>query len=402
MVVEDTGTSSFNDILIENNEIRAVRNIGLVACLNATSARNVIIRGNTIHDVAKNAIIVRICDNTCLIEHNLCYDTATMTTGNTMFTAAVNGPVFQYNEGYNNMAGDHDGSLYDADLNSKNVVFQYSYSHDNSHGLYWQYGSSTADTGNVCRYNISQNDHGNIFSFSGSGGSDYVYNNTIFIPQTNVPPTNLPRNIIDDRSSSHKEYFYNNIFYNLSPSAQYHLTSGNTHTFDHNVFFGEHPTSEPADTNKLTSDPMLVSPGTGRTNDFGSLAGYKLQAGSPCIDSGLLITTNLAGNANTAALDFFNNAVPFNTATDRGAHEWTPPLAAPLLFGTVFSSNGVFSFLFTNIPSMNFAVFRCTNVSLAASNWSVAGTAVEVATGQYQFRETNPATAQQFYRVRSP
>lgn len=331
LVVEDTGSTSFNDILIENNEIQTVRNEGLVACLNATSARNVIIRGNTIHDVTKNGMVIRICDSTCLIEHNLCYNTATMTTGNTMFTAAVNGPVFQFNEGYGNLAGDHDGSMYDADLNSKNVVFQYSYSHDNSHGLYWQYSASSADTGMIVRYNISQNDHGNIFSLSGSGGSDYFYNNTIYIPVTNIPPTNLPRYIIDDRSSGHTEYFYNNIFYNLSSAAQYHLTSGNTHTFDYNVFYGQHPASEPADAHKLTSEPMLVAPGTGATgatnslssaNDMNSLGGYLLQAGSPCIDSGMTV-------ANNGGRDYFGNTVPFNGATDRGAHEFLSAVSTP-------------------------------------------------------------------------
>ena len=320
LVEVPSGSASFNDILIENNEIQTVRNEGLVACLGASSAKNVIIRGNVLHDVTKNAMVIRVCDSTCLIEHNLCYNTATLTTGNTMFTAGANGPVFQYNEGYNNLAGDHDGSMYDADLGSKNVVFQYSYSHDNSHGLYWQYASSSADTGMVVRYNISQNDQGNIFSLSGSGGGDTFYNNTIYI---NPPVVNaVSHYVVDDRSSGHTEYFFNNIFYNLNGSP-FHLTSGNTHVFAYNVFYGQHPASEPSDVHKLTSDPMLVAPGTGRTNDFSSLVGFKLQAGSPCIDSGVTVTTALTGNPNAGGLDIFSNTVPFNGATDRGAHEWT-------------------------------------------------------------------------------
>ena len=82
------------------------------------------------------------------------------------------------------------------------------------------------------------------------------------------------------------------------------------------MFYGYHPIGEPGDPNKLTSDPKLVAPGTAGTNNWSSLAGYKLQAGSPCIDSG----TNLTNNG---GLDFFGNAVPFNGITDRGANKYT-------------------------------------------------------------------------------
>jgi hypothetical protein len=331
MVVEDTGSSNFNDLLIENNEIYSVTNIGLVACLNANSARNVIIRGNTIHNVSKNAMIIRICDNTCLIEHNLCYDTANKTTGNTMFTADANGVVFQYNEGYNNLAGDpggvgdHDGSLYDADLRSQNVVFQYSYSHDNAHGLFWQY-SNGPDTNIIVRYNISQNDRGNIFSVNGGTSSACFYNNTIYMNASLANPNF--NYVFDERSSSgHTSYFYNNIFYNLQGKA-WSMDSGNTHVFDYNVYYGIHTTGEPGtiaappDPHRQITDPKLVAPGTAGTNDWSSFGGYKLQAGSPCIDSG----TNLANNG---GLDFFSNSVPYNVITDRGANEYTPSGGTP-------------------------------------------------------------------------
>ena len=91
--------------------------------------------------------------------------------------------------------------------------------------------------------------------------------------------------------------------------------NGANWTLDHNVFYGQHPANEPADPHKLTSDPKLVAPGTGGTNDLGSLGGYKLQTGSPCIDSGMTITNN-------GGRDFWGGKVPFDSATDRGAHEW--------------------------------------------------------------------------------
>ncbi len=335
--ISDSSTATrFNDVLIEGNTITTVRNQGIVAAgnrskqndypqtsaWNARRASNLIIRGNTISDVTKNALILRLADSTCLVEWNVCFDTATLDTGNTMFTAACNGTVFQYNEGYRNHAGptgDHDGSLYDADLRSTDIIFQYSYSHDNAHGLFWQYPSASGPNDNITvRYNISRNDNGNIFSFSGDSGgvsTTYIYNNVIYLPPGS---DNL---VVDARNGSHTYYMYNNIFYIEGSGVSYDFGS-HTKTFDHNVFYGQHPPSEPSDANKITSDPLLVAPGSGG-NGLASLGGYMLQAGSPAIDSGLRV-------ANNGGLDFLGNAVPLGAAADRGAHEFggtnTPPV----------------------------------------------------------------------------
>jgi hypothetical protein len=332
-VLDDTRAPTptrFNDILIEGNTITSVRNQGIVAAgnrsgqggfpgraaWNARKVSNLIIRSNTISDVTKNALILRLADDTCLIEHNVCFDTATLDTGNTMFTAACDGAVFQYNEGYRNHAGplgNHDGSLYDADLRSINITFQYSYSHDNAHGLFWNYPSSDGPNSNiVVRYNISRNDRGNIFSFSGDArgqATNYIYNNTIYLPPGS---TNL---ICDARKGIHTYFMSNNIFYIEGAGVSYDFGSPKTTTsvFDYNTFYGMHPASEPPDAHKLTNDPMFVLVGTA-TNGIGTLAGYQLRAGSPCINSGVTIPGN--------ARDFFVSPVPQGGATDRGAAEY--------------------------------------------------------------------------------
>jgi hypothetical protein len=330
-VIDDTPTPTrFNDILIENCVISTVDNQG-IALNNKNSVgdypgtpewearkfTHVVIRGNRINDVAKNAMIIRLTDETGLIERNVCWDTAYRAyTGNTIFSRSCRGTVFQYNEGYQNRAGERDpaknfdGSLYDADLQSPGCIFQYSYSHDNAHGLYWQC-TDAADTNVIVRYNISQNDKGIIFCMNYEATSTYVYNNTVFIGP-GVSPT-----IIDERRNAAKTYyFYNNVFYNLSPTAGYQWFNGNR-TFDGNLFFGFHPAGEPDDGRKLTSDPRLVNPGSGGTG-LHTLAGYKLQVGSPCIDSGITVP-------NHGGRDFWTNVVPFASATDRGAHEWFRP-----------------------------------------------------------------------------
>jgi hypothetical protein len=339
IVVEVTGDTTvatrFNDIVIQNCTITSVTNQGIVACgnrsggsdypgtaaWNARHCSNLIIRNNVISDICKNAMSIRYCDESCLVEHNVMFNTANATDGNTICSYSCRGTVFQYNEGYLNNGGRrHDGSLYDADLRSPQTVWQYSYSHDNNWGLFVQYAAAGGqDTNVVVRYNISRNDKGDVFALTGDAkaiSSERIYNNTIYTP-TNLSPT-----LIDDRSSGHASSFCNNIFYNLSSTAIYHFTTGNSNYFDYNVFYGQHPAAEPGDAHKLTTDPRLMAPGTGDIGE-NTVAGYKLQSGSSCIDSGLTITTNVTGNPNAGGLDYWGNSVPLNGATDRGANEWS-------------------------------------------------------------------------------
>jgi hypothetical protein len=129
-----------------------------------------------------------------------------------------------------------------------------------------------------------------------------------------IPPHLSPR-IIDERRDADKTYyFYNNIIYNLSPTASYNWRNAKR-TFANNVFYGFHPDSEPNDPSKITDDPMFVNPGSGGLG-IDTLDGYKLKPDSPCIHSGMTIKGN-------GAVDFWGNPVPdLRGAADRGAHEY--------------------------------------------------------------------------------
>ena len=122
--------------------------------------------------------------------------------------------------------------MYDADFGSVGIVFQYSYSHDNSEGLYWgcnTRGSANntsgapdpGDTAVTVRYNISQNDKGDLIFFNYPSAGNKIYNNVFYIG------SNLSPNIIHESSSQHTYEFYNNIIYNLSPTADYALKDVN-------------------------------------------------------------------------------------------------------------------------------------------------------------------------------
>ena len=383
-VISDSTTATrFNDVLIEGNTITTVRNEGIVAANNRIAANNfpgtsawlarkvtnLIIRGNSISDVSKNAMIIRLADSSCLVENNVCFNTATLDTGNTMFTAACDGVVFQFNDGYNNNAGplgDHDGSLYDADLRSINIKFQYSYSHDNTHGLFWQYPSASGANANIiCRYNISRADRGVIFAFSGDAGASstsHIYNNTIYTP------ANLSPIFFDGRTSAVNTYYVsNNIFYNLSTTASFSFDTSDVGSFGYNVWYGNRPSGTPLAATDLTSDPLLVSPGSGG-NGIGSVTGYQLQSGSPAIDSG----TTISGNGGR---DYFGNTVPFNITADRGAHEFSgsSQVAAPTFnppASTYASAQAVTISTTTSGASMRYTVDGSTPTSTTGTLYS--------------------------------
>jgi hypothetical protein len=350
--------SRFNDILVDSCEVHYCENIGIgldnewnvyypggqnsaipadvIEYNNWFDRRfsNVKVSNSIIHHIGKNAMIIRCTDETGLIEKNVCYETALGVTGNTMFTARAKGTVFQYNEGYFNRAttqnvepGSIDGSMYDPDFGSVGIIFQYSYSHDNSQGIYWGCNTRSsnnttsgvpdpADTACVLRYNVSQNDLGSLVFLNYPSAGNEIYNNVFYVKAGTSP------NIIQENSgNNHKYNFYNNIIYNLSTSnSMYAFGTGvgvQNRTIQNNVFFGNRPADEPNDPFKLISDPKFLSPGTAGLG-INSVYGYKLKAGSPVLSNGKVI-------GNNGGLDYFKNTLP-TTAPNRGIYQGRAPI----------------------------------------------------------------------------
>ena len=344
---EATGVNSrFNDVLIDGCAINYCENTGLAfdnednvyypggtefALWNARKFTNIKVSNNVIHHIGKNAMIIRCTDNTGLIEYNTCYETAVGTTGNTMFSARAKGTVFQYNEGYFNRSttqtvdpGSIDGSMYDPDYGSVGVIFQYSYSHDNSEGIYW--GCNTRgsnnnttgipdpeDVGCTLRYCISQNDMGDLIFFNYPSAGNEIYNNIFYIK------SGLSSKIIHESGTKNHTYnFFNNIIYDLG-NATYAWGTGagvQTRNFKNNVLFGiAAPTEITATDNQLlTSNPLFVNPGQGTIGINSLLDGYKLQATSPALANGKLVSNN-------GGKDFWQNTVSALLLPNRGAYQ---------------------------------------------------------------------------------
>jgi hypothetical protein len=341
-----TSNSRFNDVLIDGCAINYCENTGLafdnednvyypggseLATWTARKFTNIKVSNNVIHHIGKNAMIIRCTDETGLIEYNTCYETAVGTTGNTMFSARAKGTVFQYNEGYYNRSttqnvdpGNIDGSMYDPDYGSVGVIFQYSYSHDNSEGIYW--GCNTRgsnnntsgipdpeDVGCTLRYCISQNDMGDLIFFNYPSAGNEIYNNVFYTK------SGLSSKIIHESGTKNHTYnFYNNIIFD-DGNATYAWGSGSgvqTRNFKNNVFYGITVPTEisNSDNQILTSNPLFVNPGQGAIGRNALLDGYKLQANSPALASGKVISTN-------GGKDFWQNIVNTITAPNRGAYQ---------------------------------------------------------------------------------
>ncbi|WP_164821473.1 carbohydrate binding domain-containing protein [Paenibacillus koleovorans] len=359
--VLNNGGGTLNYIRILNNNIHNVdgsngRGTGGIVVHASTGAgdkyNGVLISGNTVTDVDRDGIIVidqnwqtagqkstdvTVTQNTVTragadsillfgvdggsIDHN------TGSYGGQLTEAWIGGfwvtrsdnVVIEYNEYYSMQmpipaAGDSEG--FDVDLSVNNAVVQFNYSHDNTGGGYLICAGAvpgeTIMTDNVTvRYNISQNDlgHGPL-AFSGYSKATnlHVYNNTFYLGSS-VGSTNVITSYAASYTNPSAAWtFKNNIIYNLGSGG--YVLPGTGHTFDYNVFYGNHPASEPSDAHKSTADPLFLAPGTGGIGR-NTVDGYKLKTGSPALGSGVAIASGS---------DYWGNPVSGSTAPNRGAY----------------------------------------------------------------------------------
>lgn len=205
--------------------------------------RNVRIADNEISNIGKNAIFVRNLDGG-VIERNVIHDTAIgCVSGNTIVTSYVDGTVIQYNEGYRNMASPRetdgklqDGCMLDADLGSKDTLWQYNYSHDNAFGLFLNCTRSDGEFHDsaIVRYNLSVNDHGDqgiIYINYASDGIE-VYNNTIV--------TGYDTGCILQINGGTTSAFHNNLIYNRSAAARFEIDGTGRMEASHNLIYNEY------------------------------------------------------------------------------------------------------------------------------------------------------------------
>jgi len=338
ILVVATGTekqTNYNEVLIENCSIKNVDRTGisiwsqwhirngmdfgnkdkdLYHSSNGPykASTNIVIRNNNLENLGGDGMIIS-CTKGAVIEYNvICRANQRGTSANAgMWPHNSDGAVMQYNEVYNTRYSG-DGMGFDIDQLCNNNYSQYNYSHDNAGGFHLicgpsgKYGQST---GNVIRYNISQNDRNTVFVFAGAVDSTWIYNNTIYIGKE--LNTN-PYGVWDyDGGIANNTFFFNNIIFNLG-KGEYILNRSRNVQFEYNCYYGNHPLNEPQDDYKVTNDPLFVNAGSGSIGR-NSLDGYKLRLGSPCLTKGKVISNN-------GGKDYWQNPVSSTNPPNIGAY----------------------------------------------------------------------------------
>jgi hypothetical protein len=98
-----------------------------------------------------------------------------------------------------------------------------------------------------------------------------------------------------------------------------------------------------------------------------------------------------------------NNTL-YASSTDKNVYAFeAKPTTATTLTNFVRLGNGSFRFNFTNTPKATFTAWASTNVALPLGSWTPLGYVPEIASGQYQFTDTNAVgNARRYYAVSSP
>lgn len=352
-----------------NNLLDPMINGGIVVYAQQGSGgfANVAITGNTVHDLGRTGILfwdarTPSAPSTTIVQSNL--STGVIVDGNTVSNIDSSGVVtfgtegvvlqrnivghagqktlaanfsensavglwptramdstVQYNEVYGTLTQDTDGQGFDVDVDSTNTKVQYNYSHDNQGGFLLMMGQNSSNL--AVRYNLSVNDsYGGtkgVFTFSwGTNKNAAIYNNTVYIPSGSSaqpiycdPPASKNSVCATDTGAW---TFQNNVIENLG-SGGYVLPNTQNAVIDRNVFYGNHPVSEPSGTNKSTLDPQLVAPASPAPSGIGSVSGFQLAStSSPAAGSGGLIGEN-------GGIDYFSRPLSATMTPSRGFHE---------------------------------------------------------------------------------
>lgn len=321
-----TATDKFDDVLIQGNLVERIGRTGIVVWDQRWNGQdfastNVIIRQNHVTQADSDGILTFGVDGG-LIEHNVAEGGGNYSeVGEFNGSAAIwptrgKNNVVQYNESFNTNKPEGDGQGFNLDIDTKDSIVQYNYSHNNKGGFILFVdarltpGVLTGSSDNIVRYNISQNDLTHTFNFAGGvTPGTQIYNNSIYIGTGQN--TRVIDHEWDEAGDLNSPYsFTNNLVYNLG-TGDYYLPGVNGQ-FDHNLFYGNHPLNEPADANKITANPMLVHQGGGGTG-WDTVDGYRLREGSPALGAGKLI----AGNG---GMDYWGNPVSQTEAPNIGAY----------------------------------------------------------------------------------
>jgi len=326
---EGHAPATMNDVLIEGNRIERMDKCGIISW---GPRDNVVVRGNYIDNLGGDGIFVN-GPYEGLIEcneiHRACMRSGYLDLpgGEKWWphTAAcwiqnTEGTIMQYNAVYDTgrEPKNGDGEAYDFDFGCKRCVLQYNYSRENNGFMLLMYEIRD----NIVRYNISENDKTHLVQMQGSLDENTVfYNNVFYVDHGTLDLDFFLGNGTEGLKAPEEvgAKFVNNIFY-ATGQGRFRTVYTNrldevTFGFDEvsrpdlpsgamfrsNCYYGPWKNGLPDDPEALLVDPCFVAPGTGGIG-LETLGGYRLRAGSPCLDAGESIVDD-------GGMDFFGTAL---------------------------------------------------------------------------------------------
>ncbi|MGD0797654.1 MAG: right-handed parallel beta-helix repeat-containing protein [Acidobacteriaceae bacterium] len=278
---------------------------------------NVVVTGNRLEDIGKNAVIVRY-SLAPLIDGNIVRGSAMRLHGNSLMVSYSEGAVLSHNDVSGVQYGGMEGAAFDSDYDDIGTIIEYNYAHDDGGGLVdicMPKNESGFNDGTVVRYNILDGATARVISFDDPATNAMIYNNSIFLSHSDKPHILRLRSF--ERSAAQKTgvVIANNIFYNEGDSDN-EYADGKMYAIVANCFYGKKVRGEPSDPKKISADPEFTQVPPDPNHPERSFA---LRPGSPCAQSGVPIPSN-------GGRDFAGNPLPPGNP-DRGAIQTNPPPA---------------------------------------------------------------------------
>lgn len=308
-------------VLIEGNRIERVDRCGIIIW---RGGQGVVIRGNRMENLGGDGIFPEGCDGV-MVERNV-VTRSCLRTGDpdlvladkryNPHSAAIwlqncTGGIMQFNEVYDTgrAKGNGDGEAYDFDFGCKDCILQYNYSRNNRGLLLIMQRT----TGNIARYNISENDQTHLLALrSNLDDGNLIHNNVFYVDYGTAEIEMMDNPQLKDKSKAGVP-LRNNIFYATGqgrfkvlylPPTQPDPHPGENRLFLDNCYFGPWLGAGPNDVDVAakTHDPLFVAPGRG---GFGldTLKGYQLRPESPCLGQGMAV-------AKSGGRDFWGDPLP--------------------------------------------------------------------------------------------
>lgn len=273
-----------------------------------------------------------------------------------IWSAGFNRMTIQYNESYNNHTKTStDGGGFDLDWSTTNSTVQYNYSHGNDGPGYLVAAGTHATSGNVFRYNVSENDarkNGKAaIQLWGSVANTSIYGNTVYMSNTYNSASSAIQlhNAGVSTTRMSNVQVRNNIFYTTGGVKLVNVSSdvlsrssgisflGNAYHAGGSTFkiswgnnsYGSLSSWQSSKGQEMSSgvrkgyqgDPKLVYAGHGGTlgnaDRLNTLTAYRLQSASPLINRGVSLPSTLSSTPK----DYWGDALPKSGVYDIGADE---------------------------------------------------------------------------------